>query len=76
MENVMSEQCENCRYFFDVRPAEFEGSSRAEFHGYCRRTPPTVVQQILAPEQPSSVAYKQPIVGKQDWCGEYESSSG
>ena len=71
------EKCENCRFFNDQRPSEAGGGSRAELYGYCRRQPPSVIQQTLVGANQASMPQTAwPIVGKEDWCGEYKPDPG
>ena len=71
----MSEYCETCRYFLDEVPSEFEGNTREEHFGFCRRYPPTFIPKIVVPDDPDPPTALWPIVAKQDWCGEYEQRS-
>ena len=66
------EKCENRRFFLDRQPSELVGSgSQAELYGYCRRHPPTVMQQYLGDGQASRASTAWPVVAKEDWCGDY-----
>ena len=50
--------CGKCRFFL-------EQSSRG---GYCKRYPPTPTGL----DEDNSVAYCDPMVNKNDWCGEFQ----
>ena len=50
--------CKNCRFFSDQY-----GTG-----GYCKRYPPTPVGL----DEDNSVAYCNPMVRNEDWCGEFK----
>ena len=70
------EKCETCRFFHDERPSEMGPGTRSELFGYCRCHPATVIQQYAGAQRPSTPRTVWPVVGKEQWCGEYKPDPG
>ena len=58
----MSDQCKDCRFFYD--------RGMGDHSGYCRRYPPAVMERLEGKE-----FWRWPIVSVADWCGEWEQAA-
>jgi hypothetical protein len=69
---LVIEKCCTCRFWQSV------SSGAAPVAGYCRRSPPVILDMIVEPEgdlQISDIAAATayPVTNDDDWCGEYAS---